>query len=426
MKKVILFSISIVITAYIMAAGLMPALTLQKTSKTVVPDGVINTDGSEVWTTTWIELTDQKASNTTNKISARFQMAYNNYYLWIALQQSGNSQIDTSYSDAQWERDNFVVNIGVDTNSFAHKGRYGEGDLDFFMNRGVSNIISPYNSVDNAVAGLPVDPYAFDDGGWLTKISVNNIAQNNNNFKIGQVELGNGVFQQEWQIPWSGLIGSLKDSGIFLGNYFKFEVEADDCTTPGNNAGRTQQIYWHNNSDNEWQDTRTFSLIYLATSVVESNDSSIIQNPLDSLNNIISNIRIHLSNLINDSTSMANRIINLQDSILYTKFDTSVINVTIIDMQDVSSIIGLSGTNVSIRMFPNPVNDKLTIESNVNIEKYEIYSSAGILVNTENLNSISSQIDIKGFEDGIYFMKLYTLYGNIGCKMEIFKNNGNK
>ncbi len=237
-----------------------PALTLSKTTSTVTPDGIVNTDGSEAWKATWITLTDQKAANITSGMSAKFQMAYNDTYLWIAAQQNNNVNVDTSYSDDPWQRDCFEIMIGTDTNSYANQGRYKEGDLQFRMIRGTSGIQSPFDDLTDQSSGRnrPTNPDCFTDA--------QAVAQNNSSFKIGQTD-GGTSFTQEWQIPWSGLVGTLVDSGKFLGNYFKFEIQAADCTSPGNNNGRSQQIFWHNNSDNEYQDTRTFSLIYLANPV---------------------------------------------------------------------------------------------------------------------------------------------------------------
>jgi hypothetical protein len=152
----------------------------------------------------------------------------------------GNTTIDTDHmaNPNSWERDNIELYLAVDTTSW--NGQYGEADNQFRMQR-----VAAY-------------PWGFDDS--------HSIGQNNADFLIGQVDAGDGSFVQEWQIPWAGLTAPMVDSGKFDGEYFKFEMQSVDNTT-GSTGGRTQLIFWRNNSDNEYQDTRTFSLIKLESSI---------------------------------------------------------------------------------------------------------------------------------------------------------------
>jgi endoglucanase Acf2 len=69
-----------------------------------------------------------------------------------------------------------------------------------------------------------------------------------------------------------------------------------------------------------------------------------------------------------------------------------------------------------IRMYPNPVNDKLFIKSqSENITKVEIYSILGNLVKkvTNNINDIQ----VEELSSGLYLIKIYTSQGNISKKM---------
>jgi hypothetical protein len=261
MKKLLLLCAgAAMLTSMSFAAGLTPALTLSPTTKTVTPDGTVNTDGSEAWSTTWTTLTDAKIANTTSGMTAKFQITYNQKYLWIALEQDNNTEVDSSYLDDPWQRDCFEVMIGMDTNDFYNNGKYKEGDLQFRMDRGPLTIKSPFVDSTDQAAGKK----AVDINGCLSDAGA--VAMNNADFKVGQTDVGTG-FTQEWQFPWKGLVATMKDSGKFLGNYFKLEMQGADCTTPGGNAGRSQQMFWHNNSDVEYSDTRTFSLVYLSEKV---------------------------------------------------------------------------------------------------------------------------------------------------------------
>jgi hypothetical protein len=58
MKKLILLLFVGAMASYTFAEN--PALTLTKATKVCTPDGVANTDGSEPWTTTWIDMAAEK------------------------------------------------------------------------------------------------------------------------------------------------------------------------------------------------------------------------------------------------------------------------------------------------------------------------------------------------------------------------------
>jgi hypothetical protein len=178
----------------------------------------------------------EKTANTVHEMTAHFQLAFNNTYLWIAAEQMGNATIDTDHTAIpnSWERDDFEVFITMDTTSWIYGGRYGEANNQFRMQRDAEY------------------PWGFDDA--------HSIGANNANFLIGQVDAGDGSFVQEWQIPWSGLRAPMVDSGSFDGRYLKFEIQAADNTT-GSTGGRNDQRFWRNNSDNEYQDSRTLCLI---------------------------------------------------------------------------------------------------------------------------------------------------------------------
>jgi hypothetical protein len=178
-------------------------------------------------------------------MSANFQLAYNDTYLWILAKQTGNATTDTGVVAIpnSWERDDFETFVAMDTTAYAYAGKYGEANFQFRQQR----------SADNNF------PWAFDDH--------NSAAANSKDFKVGQVDAGDGSFVQEWQIPWASLTAVMVDSGKFDGSNILFEIQAADNTT-GAAGGRNDQTFWKNNSDNEYQDSRTLSWVMLAEKVV--------------------------------------------------------------------------------------------------------------------------------------------------------------
>jgi hypothetical protein len=245
MKRLILLLTGIAMASFIFAGT--PVLTLHKTQKVCIPDGVGNTDGTEPWISTWIPMTCKPTSNTVDEMASNFQLAFNDSYLWVLAQQKGNATTDTGVIAIpnSWERDNFEVFISLDTTSWKYNGRYGEANNIFRMQR----------SADNNY------PWGFDDS--------QSIGANNKNFKIGQVDAGDGSFVQEWQIPWMALTSAMVDSGKFDGKYIKFDIQATDNTTdmPGGNNDR---LFWASNTGLQEKNTEYLGLIGIAPTCAKS------------------------------------------------------------------------------------------------------------------------------------------------------------
>jgi hypothetical protein len=271
MKKVILFLAVFTFAAfsYLNAQPYQtnaPALTLHEASSVCVPDGIANTDGTEPWTSTWIDMAAKKTANTKDEMGAKFQIAYNDEFLWVIGQQSGNATMDTGAVAIpnSWERDDFETFVGIDTIAYSRKGVTKDINSQFRLQRAATY------------------PWAFDDA--------HSIGKNNASFKIGQVDAGDGSFVQEWQMPWKGFIAAVTDtSGTFDGSYIKFEIQAADNTT-GAAGGRNDQRFWINPSDNEYQDTRTQSVIYLADKVNTGIKPAILRNDNVTINTLVDNV----------------------------------------------------------------------------------------------------------------------------------------
>ena len=87
------------------------------------------------------------------------------------------------------------------------------------------------------------------------------------------------------------------------------------------------------------------------------------------------------------------------------------------DIVRVSSVSLSENNDLSYTLFPNPVNDRLTI-SGENIERVEIYSASGKLVQSVSLYS-SNRVSMAGLSNGIYFVKVYS--GNESAVSRIVK-----
>jgi len=75
-----------------------------------------------------------------------------------------------------------------------------------------------------------------------------------------------------------------------------------------------------------------------------------------------------------------------------------------------------------IRIFPNPSNSKVFVESESIIEKIEVFTISGLLINYSVVKMNTGNLDFSNFEDGIYLIKVVTKDGTLNRKVLINKS----
>ena len=76
------------------------------------------------------------------------------------------------------------------------------------------------------------------------------------------------------------------------------------------------------------------------------------------------------------------------------------------DRQDAADIKDNFALNDVVSMYPNPVENYLTVRSNSPITKVEVYSLLGDLV--KNVKTNFSRIDLRNLNSGIYMIKIHS------------------
>jgi len=84
---------------------------------------------------------------------------------------------------------------------------------------------------------------------------------------------------------------------------------------------------------------------------------------------------------------------------------------------DGSSIESLSNTNIKI--YPNPTNNKYTIESNENIVRIQLIDISGKQVKNNLVDGLSHELNVQNLPAGMYFIKVYTGNNVITKKVQI-------
>ena len=75
--------------------------------------------------------------------------------------------------------------------------------------------------------------------------------------------------------------------------------------------------------------------------------------------------------------------------------------------------------NDQLRIYPNPASQLVNVESTVEIIGIKVYNNAGQLVLDEQVKVFNHQIDVSGYDKGIYYISLETIDGPILKKITI-------
>jgi hypothetical protein len=204
------------------------SLNISKTNNSPTIDGVITPEDG--WSDTWQNINLGASGNTTNDMTAKFQMKYDSIFLYV-LVRVYDSYKDTVSSNL-WDKDCVIMYFAMDTNSNP-SGTYKTGDYQFLNVRGSNYVLDLWH-------GSP----------WSS------------NYVIGVAEASDSSsYTQEWKIPWGGLaaVAPMEMPSVWNGKNFKFDIQATDRTS----LGCTQLLFWNSGSNKQYQDTRYFGLVTL-------------------------------------------------------------------------------------------------------------------------------------------------------------------
>lgn len=85
-------------------------------------------------------------------------------------------------------------------------------------------------------------------------------------------------------------------------------------------------------------------------------------------------------------------------------------------VQFVASVVGTEELKQNqFSVYPNPASSKVTIQSELSINKIEIYNQSGQLIKYESVNENVLMLNVSEFNQGIYYLKVYS-EGNVTTK----------
>lgn len=101
---------------------------------------------------------------------------------------------------------------------------------------------------------------------------------------------------------------------------------------------------------------------------------------------------------------------NFGDSFIeYKFFNMNNENVFVkVIVQFAATIVGVDENDLSIKIYPNPVSDHLTINMSQSIEAISIYDCTGAKIREERVKSNSYKLNTSSFTSGIYLFRIAT------------------
>jgi hypothetical protein len=229
MKKLItLFSIAVAVS---FSASAQLSIPFMNTAPTI--DGV-----SDDWSETWIDQAQANANSTTSAMSSKFQIGHDddNIYLIVEVQDATPNNDATVITDT-YQRD--CIEFFVSMHSVTEDPALVAGDWQLRVQR-ATELETMFESKDGTAA-------AEEAGDFVASVE----------------DDGASMYTVEMKFSKAALA---QDSD-FDGENIRMELQTAD-NTDGTNSGRTQQMYWMDNSDQGWQDINICSPAVLAPNLV--------------------------------------------------------------------------------------------------------------------------------------------------------------
>lgn len=257
MKKI--FTLVVLVAAFGFGATAQK-LVVPYTSKAPVSDGYLD-DTDDPWTGDFVDQATMSSGSSTSDASSAFQLLHDEDFIYIAVKVSdATPNNDAAAIGNSYERDCIELFFAMDTIDDA-AGAYQSGDWQIRFQREAEEgaYIDGSGSVSSAL--LTADGFAW----------------------------GVETASSDWVMEASFPKATLQQEAAFDGEFMKFEIQTADNTT-GAGSGRTQQMFWLNGSDSQWNNTTTFSVIQLAkatsVSAIANTGSAFVQNEMLKVKNV--------------------------------------------------------------------------------------------------------------------------------------------
>jgi len=201
-------------------------LNVYKVTKSKAP----KIDGSfSDWGSTWTDVTQIKAGNTTTACHAKFQTRYTNDSLYVIVNVVDPTPHNEDAISNVYEKDCVELFVSMDTVTVTGLG----GDFQYRLQR------------DNS---------QLDEG---------TVSANAKSYPVG----GTAGYLQEWALSWDDICTrrsvptDIPLDGAGGRGYIKFDIHVSDNTTGA--AGTTEQLFWNKATDTQYSSTKDYGYLKL-------------------------------------------------------------------------------------------------------------------------------------------------------------------
>jgi hypothetical protein len=145
-------------------------------------------------------------------------------------------------------------------------------------------------------------------------------------------------------------------------------------------------------------------------------NDGLVNSSADTVNVTVTNLSVQKDTIYVFDT--VHNFITIHDTIVHYDsifvFDTTrIFNTIMITVLDISGKVEAKEVdgNLHVKLFPNPADVFIKINSEYTLNSIEIINTIGTSVYNESINSDDAEIDISGFDSGVYVIKMNTQYG---------------
>ena len=359
------------------------------------------------------------SSNANNQDNGVIYSKYSGASTWIENLTIKNSIFKNNYSN-----DFLIKGFGLKDNfklynvSFTNNISTGQSIILLLTDR-FNDIYADFSNVlfaDNQTKFSVINAYRIPDGSFtnfrdldliITNSSfINNNVVNVNNTSYGQaiimgsdntlghLEINNSIFFG------NTLNGTYADRDISYGtqgNHYELVIN-NSITQITNNGGASGAMAAPSFNNVQDLDPNTVSLNLSADYKPTASSSNIIDQGDNSYYDVV---------LFGDL-----------DLAGHDRFFNSTIDLGVYEYDSTLGIDNVSLKTNSVKLYPNPVSDRLFVKSTETIKAVIIYNVNGQLI--KEVNTIDKSIDVAGIPSGLYFVKINTVSGETTKK--IIKN----
>ena len=286
-----------------------------------------------------------------------------------------------------------LTSVGDDAN-IVSADYTGNGEMDFL----VSGRLQPYTQ-------LLFSTSIFENSGNLSLVENTTTGISNNAFNA--IEIGD--FDNDHDLDAFVLRSDVSKTFTNQSN-IQNTIPDPPLSLSSSVTGSNVVLNWIDSTDNESPANQLTYNIYVGTAPGTTD----VVSPMSNLNTGYRKVvgmgnsqyknQAVLENLPNGTYYWAVQSIDNQyEGSLFSAEQTFTIDNLSLDEYD---------NRISVNYYPNPVNDRLMISSNQNIEKVTISSLTGQTVSTLSIDDLTNfDIDFTNFDSGIYFVSLFSSKG---------------